>query len=363
MVDLERHARHVMLPQVGAEGVKRLNQSSVACIGAGGLGCPVMQYLAAAGIGKITIIDDDLVDITNLQRQILHRSQDIGIPKVDSAKRFINELDPSVEVITHQVRLSSQNASQLLKGHDVVVDGTDNIPSRYLINDTCRDLGIPWVYASIYRFEGQVSVFNFNNGPDYRDLFSEAPPDELVPSCSEAGVLGVLPGMVGSIQASEAIKVILGIGETLSGRLLIIDALSTTIRTLNFEADQTRGRQVQESETSEEESMFQSINPVQTIEKMNNGWKPFILDVRSEMEYNQAHLNIVNHQVAHEEVLSAVDSIPKDQDILVHCRSGQRSQVAILFLLQAGYDGSLLYNLDEGISGWAAVDPDGIIYG
>ena len=196
MVDLERHARHVMLPQVGVEGVMRLNEASVACIGAGGLGSPVLQYLAAAGIGKITIIDDDVVDISNLQRQTLHRTADVGIAKVESAKRFINELDPSVKVVTHQVRLDDNNAPQLLKGHDVVVDGTDNIPSRYTINDACNKLGIPWVYGSIYRFEGQVSAFNYHGGPDYRDLFSEAPPDELVPSCSEAGVLGVLPGMV-----------------------------------------------------------------------------------------------------------------------------------------------------------------------
>ena len=363
MVDLERHSRHILLPQVGAEGQAKISESRVLCVGAGGLGSPVIQYLAAAGIGHLTIVDDDAVDITNLQRQIIHRTSDIGTPKAESARRFVNDLDPNISVKAIIQRLETNNALEIFSGHDLIIDGTDNIPTRYLIDDTCAKLGVPWVYGSVYRFEGQVSVFNFNNGPDYRDLFSEAPPDELVPSCSEAGVLGVLPGMVGSIQASEAIKVILGIGETLSGRLLIIDALSTTIRTLNFEADQTRGRQVQESETSEEESMFQSINPVQTIEKMNNGWKPFILDVRSEMEYNQAHLNIVNHQVSHEEVLSAVDSIPKDQDILVHCRSGQRSQVAILFLLQAGYDGSSLYNLDEGISGWAAVDPDGIIYG
>lgn len=361
--DKARYARHLTLPQIGEAGQAQLKASRVFCVGAGGLGSPALLYLAAAGIGHLTIIDDDTIERSNLQRQILHADGNVGSSKAESAMIRLQELNPSISLEIHTERLTSENAIQLIQGHNIVVDGTDNIPTRYLVNDTCELLRIPWVYGSIYRFEGQVSVFNFDNGPDYRDLFSEAPPDDLVPSCSEAGVLGVLPGMIGSIQASEAIKVILGIGETLSGRLLIIDALSTTIRTLNFEADQTRGRQVQESETSEEESMFQSINPVQAIERMNNGWKPFILDVRSEMEYGQARLKIVNHQVSHEEVLSAVDSIPKDQEILVHCRSGQRSQVAILFLLQAGYDGSSLYNLDEGISGWAAADPDGIIYG
>ena len=363
MVDLERHARHIMLPQVGVEGVMRLSEASVACIGAGGLGSPVLQYLAAAGIGKITIIDDDVVDISNLQRQTLHRTTDVGIAKVESAKRFINELNPSVEVVTHQVRIDDNNASQLLKGHDVVVDGTDNIPSRYTINDACKKLGIPWVYGSIYRFEGQVSAFNYQGGPDYRDLFSEAPPDELVPSCSEAGVLGVLPGMVGCIQASETIKIILGIGEVLSGRLLIIDALTVTTRSLSFGEKPSNERQVHESDSTQDALMFQSVNAKEALEKMNNGWKPFVLDVRRDNEFQQAHLEIVSHQVPYNEVLSALELLPDEGDILVHCLAGTRSQIAIMFLIQAGFDSNRLYNLEGGISDWAASDPQGIIHG
>ena len=189
MVDLTRHSRHVLLPQIGAEGQAKLSNSKILCVGAGGLGSPVIQYLAAAGIGHLTIIDDDLVDISNLQRQIIHRTIDIGTPKAESAKRYVNELDPNVSVNSITERLTAKNAKDLFSGHDIIIDGTDNIPTRYLIDETCKELGIPWVYGSVYRFEGQVSVFNFKGGPTYVDLFPEAPPDDLIPSCSEAGVL------------------------------------------------------------------------------------------------------------------------------------------------------------------------------
>jgi adenylyltransferase/sulfurtransferase len=259
--------------------------------------------------------------------------------------------------------LNENNALQLLESHDVLVDGTDNIPSRYTINDACKKLGIPWVYGSIYRFEGQVSVFNYKGGPDYRDLFSESPPDELIPPCSEAGVLGVLPGMVGSIQASEAIKVILGIGEVLSGRLLIIDALSVNTRLLSFGTNPKRERQVEKSNSSESGLMFHSVNTKDVLERMNNGWKPFVLDVRRDNEFQQAHLEIVNHQVPHKEVLSALEFLPDEGDVLVHCLAGMRSKMAIMFLIQAGIDSNRLYNLEGGISEWAVIDPQGIIHG
>ena len=225
MVDLSRHARHIALPQVGLKGQQKLADASVLVVGAGGLGSPALLYLAAAGIGKLGIIDDDVVEISNLQRQIIHNTNKVDQSKSKSAMESINSLDPSIQVISIEERLNPDNALQIMQqSWDVVIDGTDNIPTRYLIDDACSILGLPWVYGSIHRFEGQVTVFNNNGGPCYRDLFPEAPPVDAVPNCEQGGVLGVLPGVIGSIQATEAIKIILDIGESLSGRLLIYDA-------------------------------------------------------------------------------------------------------------------------------------------
>ncbi len=361
MVDLTRHSRHILLPQVGAQGQDKLSKAKVVCIGAGGLGSPVLQYLAAAGIGQITIIDNDVVDLSNLQRQVIHRTQDVGLAKVESAKRFINNLDPTIDVRIHNQRLVENNAISLIEGHDVLIDGTDNLPTRYLIDDTCKKIGIPWVYGSVYRFEGQASVFNFNHGPIYRDLFPVPPPLELIPSCSDAGVLGVLPGMIGSIQASEAIKIILGIGQPLVGRLLLIDAMDMKMKTLSFSGP--NGDKVEKSNPAREESMFHSITAEDAKTKMDNGWKPYFIDVRTLIEYNKYRILCVDDICMHEDILSAIGRIPKDRDVLVHCKSGQRSQIAILYLIKAGYLGDRLYNLDGGIIAWSGVDPEGIIYG
>lgn len=361
MVDLSRHSRHILLPQVGAQGQAKLSQAKVVCIGAGGLGSPVLQYLAAAGIGEITIIDDDIVELSNLQRQVIHRTQDVGIPKVESAKRFINQLDANIIVNIHNERLVENNAKALIKGHDVLIDGTDNLPTRYLIDDTCKKLEIPWVYGSVYRFEGQVSVFNLNHGPIYRDLFPVPPPNDLIPSCSDAGVLGVLPGMVGSIQASEVIKIIIGIGQPLVGRLLLIDAMDMSMKTLSFSG--SNRDKVEESKPAAVESMFHSITAIDAKSKMDAGWKPYFIDVRSKLENKKYKISCVDDFCMHEDILSAVNRIPKDRDILVHCKAGQRSQVAIILLLQAGYLGERLFNLDGGIIAWNGVDPEGIIYG
>ncbi|MCH2435915.1 MAG: HesA/MoeB/ThiF family protein, partial [Candidatus Poseidoniaceae archaeon] len=254
MVDLERHSRHILLPQVGAEGQNKLSKSRVLCLGAGGLGSPVIQYLAAAGIGHLTIVDDDVVEISNLQRQVIHRTSDVGVPKAQSAQRFVNELDPNISVDAIEVRVDQNNAKELFEGHHLIVDGTDNIPTRYLIDETCNSLGIPWVYGSIYRFEGQVSVFNFNGGPTYQDLFPEAPPDDLLPSCAEAGVLGVLPGLIGSLQANEVIKIIVGIGQPLSGQLLIYDALESSQKILKF--GNSVNEHVEEPSATQSQVMF-----------------------------------------------------------------------------------------------------------
>jgi len=361
MVDLERHSRHVLLPQVGAEGQVRISQAKIACVGAGGLGAPVLQYLAAAGVGHITIIDDDTVELSNLQRQVIHRSVDVGLPKAESAKRFIADLDSNIVVTAHVVRLNESNASELLKEHDIVIDGTDNIPTRYLIDEVCFSLGIPWIYGSVYRFEGQVSTFNLNGGPCYRDLFPQPPPEGSIPNCSEAGVLGVLPGLVGCHQANEALKVILGIGTSLSGKLLVLDALDTSQRLLEFNKEDSRI--VHQPESKPEDSMFNHIDAETTLAKMKEGWKPFVLDVRSKMEYDQAHISWCDLQHPHEEVAAITSQVPRDRDVLIHCRSGMRSQIAALLLIQEGFSAERLYNLDGGIQAIHSFEPECIVQG
>ena len=361
MVDLDRHSRHILLPQFGAEGQTKLTNSRVLCLGAGGLGSPVIQYLAAAGIGHLTIVDDDVVEISNLQRQVIHRTSDVGCPKAESAERFVNDLDPNISVNAINVRIDENNARELFEGHHLIVDGTDNIPTRYIIDETCRNLGIPWVYGSVYRFEGQVSVFNFKGGPTYRDLFPEAPPDDLLPSCSEAGVLGVLPGLIGSLQVNEVIKIIVGIGKPLSGQLLIYDALESTQKILKF--GNSNNEHVEEPSTSQSQIMFHEIDSLNAITKMKQGWSPYFIDVRSQQENDEARIAKAVDLCPHTEILSAIERIPKDVDVLVHCRSGMRSQLAIMLLIEAGYDGAKMYNLSGGIIGWAEVDPEGIIQG
>ena len=362
-MNFTRHARHLSLPQVGVEGVAKLAAASVACIGAGGLGSPALLYLAAAGIGKLTIIDDDIVELSNLQRQVIHSTADIGMAKTESAKNRIIALDPNVEVVIYQQRLDAENCDELLAGHDVIIDGSDNIPTRYVLDDACRRLGIPWVHASIFRFEGHISLFNYHGGPGYRDLFPEAPPAGVIPSCAEAGVLGVLPGVVGSLQANEAIKVILGIGKNLSGRLLIYDSLTMEFRELSYSNAADLPRYVEEPTGSAEELMFQSIDVASALTKMEEGWSPFILDVRSEREFAISHIDGVNLRITHDDVLSAVDQIPADSDVLVHCAAGMRSQIAIMLLVNAGRNGSLLYNLDGGMNAWQRLVPAKTIRG
>ncbi len=354
--DKVRYARHLTLPQIGESGQKKLNDSKVFCVGAGGLGSPVLLYLAAAGIGNITLIDDDVIERSNLQRQILHSDEGVGESKADSAMRRILDLNPAIIVQKHDFRLTSDNALELIEGHDVVVDGTDNIPTRYLINDCCEILNIPWIYGSIYRFEGQVSVFNHNNGPTYRDLFPEPPPPESVPSCEDGGVLGVLPGVIGSIQATEAIKMILGIGELLSGELLIYDALSMTMRKLTFERIEERepvtglidyeefcgGGQMKVN--------FNEITPTEFVAKLKEGWNPLFIDSRNQIEANIVTLPETDALIPHEDTLSA--KLPKNRDIVFYCRTGVRSAMAAHALTRSGFKPSALYNLTGGVHAW-----------
>ncbi|MEJ6562486.1 MAG: molybdopterin-synthase adenylyltransferase MoeB [Euryarchaeota archaeon] len=382
----ERFSRHFVLPGVGIEGQQKLSNANVLVVGAGGLGSPVLLYLAAAGVGRIGMIDDDTVALSNLQRQIIHSTERIGQKKVTSAGQRLNELNDEVEVVAYDTRLTPDNALKIMsEGWDLVVDGTDNIPTRYLVDDVCSLLNLPWVYGSIYRFEGQVSVFNFKGGPTYRDLFTTAPPAGAVPSCSEGGVLGVLPGVIGSLQANEVLKMILGLGEVLNGRLLLYDAEQMQFNTLTFSHDTTRPpvsdleqvsamfespewcavadpkRSIQVGGASDDSTMFQSISMADFIAQRNEGWSPFVLDVRSDMEYRQARVASCDHQVSHESVTSSLEELPKDRDILLYCKSGMRSQTAAMLLIQAGLDGTKLYNLEGGILGWHAALPNEIV--
>ncbi len=382
MVDMNRYARHVSLPDVGREGQERINNSRVLVVGAGGLGSPVLLYLAAAGVGEIGVIDDDLVDLSNLQRQIIHAESDVGSSKVESAKTQILSINSTIKVTTWDTRLSPDNAQEILKGWDVVVDGTDNIPTRYLVDDICKTNRIPWIYGSIYRFEGQASVFNYQGGPCYRDLFPEPPPSNAIPSCAEGGVFGVLPGVIGSIQATEAIKIILDKGQTLSGKLLIYDAESMDFKSLTFSKNETSNpnpaqvrkmfedngwcEKVPNSDGEIEEpasagnNMFHHLSVVQYQEKKANGWQPFLIDVRSDAEYKQIRISFTNLQVPHEEILTKINEIPKDCDIILLCRSGMRSQMAAMYLSQSGYDSHRLYNFDGGIMAWSKQLPSDI---
>ena len=382
MVDMNRYARHVSLPDVGREGQAHINNSRVLVVGAGGLGSPVLLYLAAAGVGEIGVIDDDLVDLSNLQRQIIHAESDVGSSKVESAKTQILSINSTIKVTTWDTRLSPDNAQEILKGWDVVVDGTDNIPTRYLVDDICKTNRIPWIYGSIYRFEGQASVFNYQGGPCYRDLFPEPPPSNAIPSCAEGGVFGVLPGVIGSIQATEAIKIILDKGQTLSGKLLIYDAESMDFKSLTFSKNETSNpnpaqvrkmfedngwcEKVPNSDGEIEEpasagnNMFHHLSVVQYQEKKANGWQPFLIDVRSDAEYKQIRISFTNLQVPHEEILTKINEIPKDCDIILLCRSGMRSQMAAMYLSQSGYDSQRLYNFDGGIMAWSKQLPSDI---
>jgi len=367
-----RYARHLTLPQVGDSGQRRLKGASVFCVGAGGLGSPALLYLAAAGIGKITIIDDDTIERSNLQRQILHADTSVGESKATSAAARLTQLNPEVEVITHQKRLTSENALEMLRGHDVVIDGTDNIPTRYLINDACEILGIPWVYGSIFRFEGQVTVFNHDGGPTYRDLFPNPPPPEAIPSCEEGGVLGILPGVIGSIQATEVLKIILGLGDILTGRLLVYDALEMSFRDLTFAATAGRepvselidyegfcassaaeGSLAAQGKGGEGALQFGEIGPADYLKRRERGWNPVLLDVRNDIEADIVTLPDTEGLIPHEEILLAAASLPRDRDIVFYCRTGGRSAAAAWALGQSGFEWKRLWNLSGGIHAWS----------
>ena len=365
-----RYARHLILPQVGEAGQKKIKSASVLVVGAGGLGSPVLMYLAAAGIGKIGIIDDDKVDMTNLQRQIIHSTSSIGELKTESAKRRIKEINPEIIADIFDTRLTIENAKEIIDGYDIIVDGTDNFATRYTISDCCEILGKPWVFGSIHRFEGQVSVFNLNGSPNYRDLFPKAPPPELAPNCAEAGVLGVLPGIIGSFQANEVLKIVLEMDGILDSELLLIDTQTMNIRKLRYNSNKEREKVTELSEDAisctlgldEEQSLdasstkqnMKEISPLEYVDKVKNGWKPFFLDVRREEEEKIVTLPNTNLRISHTEVPSRLQEIPDDQDIVIYCRSGARSAMVANFLKMSGDYSMEVYNLSGGIHLWSS---------
>jgi len=371
--DLSRYSRHLILPEVGMEGQRKLKAARVLCVGTGGLGSPLAFYLAAAGIGTLGLVDFDVVDASNLQRQIIHSTRDIGRKKLDSAAEKLVALNPALNVVKHETMLSSANAMEILKDYDVVADGTDNFPTRYLVNDACVLLGKPNAYGSIFRFEGQASVFATKEGPCYRCLYPEPPPPGLVPSCAEGGVLGILPGLVGVIQATEVIKLILGKGSPLIGRLLLVDALGMRFRELKLRknpecpvcGDNPTVKELIDyqhfcgivPESKEEKAMKNGIPQLSVKElkhRIDGGEDVFILDVREPYEYQIAQIG--GKLIPQNDVPKRLDEIPRDREIVVQCRSGARSQKIAEFLKQSGY--SQVVNLAGGILAWSGeIDP------
>ena len=358
-----RYSRHLILPNIGEAGQLRLKASSVLVVGAGGLGAPVLLYLVAAGVGRIGIVDFDRVDETNLHRQVLFGTASVGQPKIDAAKARLADLNPDITLTTHDARLTSENALDIVRDYDLVIDGTDNFPTRYLVNDACVLLGKPNVYGSIFRFEGQVSVFDAKRGPCYRCLYPDPPPPHLVPSCAEGGVLGVLPGVVGTIQATEAIKLITGAGEPLIARLLLFDALAMSFRQMKLRKDpncKICGEHPTVTALIDYEEFCNAMNPdLMTVSELNEriakGEALTIVDVREQYEWDAGHLATARH-VPLSEFRERFKEIPPDGEIVMVCRMGGRSAQAQQYLKMNGY--TRVKNLTGGMLAWRSeIDP------
>jgi molybdopterin/thiamine biosynthesis adenylyltransferase/rhodanese-related sulfurtransferase len=369
--EIQRYSRHLIMPEVGMEGQLKLKRARVLTIGTGGLGAPLGLYLAAAGVGHLGLVDFDVVDSSNLQRQVTFTTADVGKPKSEAAKARLSALNPAIDIVSYETRLTSENALELFRDYDIIVDGTDNFPTRFLVNDASVLLGKPNVYGSIFRFEGQATVFGYPGGPCYRCLYPEPPPPGLVPSCAEGGVLGVLPGIVGSIQAMETIKLILGAGEPLVGRLLLFDALAMRFRELKLKRNpdcpmcgdhRTITKLIDYEEFcgirgEEAPAMTDGIPEITATElkrRQDRGEKLFILDVREPHEYQICNLN--GKLIPLGELPRRVNELDSSVEMVVHCRSGKRSADAIHFLQTAGF--KKLWNLKGGVLAWAdEVDP------
>jgi len=365
--ELQRYSRHLMMPEVTRDGQRRLKAARVLCIGAGGLGSPAAVYLAAAGMGTIGIVDFDDVDLSNLQRQILHGTKDVGRDKLESARDRLHDINPEIDVQLHKCRFSSENAPQLVSRYDVIVDGSDNFPTRYLSNDVCVFARKPNVYGSVFRFEGQTTVFAPHvGGPCYRCLFPEPPPPDSVPNCAQAGVLGVLPGIIGMLQAIETIKMIIGVGESLVGRLLHFDALKARFRELNLRRD-PECPVCGENPTifspidyeqfcgARDEEAIPTMSAHELKQKMD-AREPFeLIDVREGFEYEIARIDGAR-LIPLGEIAERADELPRDRPIVVHCHSGRRSAEAVRLLQQRGFGN--IYNLEGGIDAWSdQIDP------
>jgi adenylyltransferase/sulfurtransferase len=369
--EIQRYSRHLLLPEIGMKGQQQLKAASVLLVGAGGLGSPLAMYLAAAGVGRLGLVDFDVVDASNLQRQLLHSTKDIGRPKLESAKERIEDINPHVQVDLHPVRLSSENALAIIRDYNIVADGTDNFPTRYLVNDACVLTGTPNVYGSIYRFEGEVSIFGAAEGPCYRCLYAEPPPPGLVPSCAEGGVLGVLPGIVGSLQALEVIKLITGAGDPLVGRVLLVDTLGVQFRTMKVRrnpecpvcGDHQTVTELMDydafcgisSTNGAHNGQVEDAVPEITVRdlkaRLDRGDDLFVLDVRRPHEYDIANLGAP--LIPLDELPDRVDELEpyRNRTIVLHCRSGARSAQALKILRERGFEH--LLNLKGGILAWS----------
>jgi len=370
--EIQRYSRHLIMPEVGMEGQLKLKQAKVLCIGTGGLGAPLGLYLAAAGVGRIGLVDFDSVDFTNLQRQILFCSTDVGRPKIEAAADRLQGLNPEIQIDRFETHLTSDNALDIMKDYDIIVDGTDNFPTRYLVNDACILLGKPNVYGSIFRFEGQISIFGAPSGPCYRCLYPEPPPPGLVPSCAEGGVLGVLPGIVGAIQAAEALKLIIGKGDPLIGRLLLFDALAMRFRELKLRKnpecpvcgahptvteliDYAEFCGIRGEEAPAPQTAVPEITPRDFKARLDRGDDLYVLDVREPHEYQICNLG--GHLIPLGDLSRRVNELDSSREIVAHCRSGKRSAEAVEFLQKAGF--RKIWNLKGGILAWSdEVDPN-----
>ncbi|HEX7662595.1 MAG TPA: adenylyltransferase/sulfurtransferase MoeZ [Pseudonocardiaceae bacterium] len=365
--EVARYSRHLIIPDVGVTGQKRLKNAKVLVVGAGGLGSPALLYLAAAGVGTLGIVEFDTVDESNLQRQVIHGQSDIGRPKAESARDKIAEINPFVKVNLHQVQLTSDNALDIFAGYDLILDGTDNFATRYLVNDAAVLLGKPYVWGSIFRFEGQVSVFWEEHGPQYRDLYPEAPPPGMVPSCAEGGVLGVLCASIGSIMVTEAIKLITGIGESLLGRLMVYDALEMSYRTINIRKD-PNAKPIEKlidyeafcgvvTDDAQQAAAGHTITPLELKQKIDAHENFLLIDVREPHEYEIVRIPgsvlIPKDRILSGEVLA---DLPQDKQLILHCKSGARSAEALAALHKAGFKDAV--HLGGGVLAWAReIDP------
>jgi adenylyltransferase/sulfurtransferase len=356
-----RYSRHIIMPEVGPQGQERLNMARVLCIGAGGLGSPAALYLAAAGIGTLGLVDFDDVDLSNLQRQILHGTKDVGRKKLDSARDRLRDVNPTIEIVTHETRFTSANAQEIVSNYDVVVDGSDNFPTRYLSNDVCVFAKKPNVYGSVFRFDGQTTVFAPHlGGPCYRCLFPEPPPPGSVPNCAQAGVLGVLPGIVGTIQANEAIKLILGVGESLVGRLLYFDALKMKFREFNLRRDPecpvcgdsptiTAPIDYEQFCGSAEATEIPTVSVAQLKQKLDAQEKFQLVDVREPFEHEMASIDRAK-LIPLDELPQRLNELDRQSLTIVHCHGGQRSAQAVRVMREAGF--ANVFNLEGGIAKW-----------